>query len=281
MTGQRSEKHELARNSLPEDLIPVFDDLVAEYRFAATKHHGSPFVSYIVLADLVKGGWRLTEEPDDAKKRVRDFRKVSDELPLNLDFDKLFYSDDAWKSVASGYQYAGGILCEAYENSKSKRSSLLFPILFCYRHFLELMLKGLIQLNAQLPASSRLKPPRGHFLEGLQGTLGAELSDVAKSTTSWTNAKDVDGERIEGTQVGSVEDDLLLLKDWCDRFAAADRGSDRFRYPVDKKHSPYDYPDLRRLLGCKDGEELKSEMAKLSEAIHNISTAIAGEIELE
>lgn len=69
MSKQRSEKHELARNSLPEDLIPVFDDLVADYRFAATKHHGSPFVSYIVLADLVRAGWRLVEAPDARHKQ--------------------------------------------------------------------------------------------------------------------------------------------------------------------------------------------------------------------
>lgn len=59
----RSEKHELARNSLPDELKPVFDDFVADYRFAGTKHHGSPFVSYIILAEMVKAGWRLAAEP--------------------------------------------------------------------------------------------------------------------------------------------------------------------------------------------------------------------------
>ncbi len=60
---QRSEKHELARNSLPDDLKSVFDDFVTDYRFAATKHHGSPFVSYMVLAEMVEAGWRLAAEP--------------------------------------------------------------------------------------------------------------------------------------------------------------------------------------------------------------------------
>lgn len=58
----RTEKHELARNSLPDELKPVFDDFVTDYRFAATKHHGSPFVSYIVLAEMVRLGWRLGAE---------------------------------------------------------------------------------------------------------------------------------------------------------------------------------------------------------------------------
>ena len=48
---KRGEKHELARNSLSEELRPVFDDMVTDYKFFATKQHGSPFVSYAVLAE--------------------------------------------------------------------------------------------------------------------------------------------------------------------------------------------------------------------------------------
>ena len=63
MDQARTEKHEQARNSLPDELRPVFDDFVADYRFAATKVHGSPFVSYLVLAEMVRAGWRLAAEP--------------------------------------------------------------------------------------------------------------------------------------------------------------------------------------------------------------------------
>ena len=61
--AKRSEKHELARKSLPDELKTIFDSLVADYRFAATIQHGSPFVSYVILAEMVKAGWRLTGEP--------------------------------------------------------------------------------------------------------------------------------------------------------------------------------------------------------------------------
>ena len=68
MSTQRSEKHEHARNSVPDELKPVFDDFVGDYKFAGMKHHGSPFVSYIILAEMVKMGWRLAAEPvGDAK----------------------------------------------------------------------------------------------------------------------------------------------------------------------------------------------------------------------
>ena len=71
MDAHRTEKHEQARNSLPESVRPVFDDFVADYRFAATKVHGSPFVSYMVMAEMVRAGWRLAAEPirEDSEKK--------------------------------------------------------------------------------------------------------------------------------------------------------------------------------------------------------------------
>lgn len=60
---KRSEKHEAARNTLPDELKGVFDDFVGDYKFAGTKHHGSPFVSYIILAEMVRAGWRLAADP--------------------------------------------------------------------------------------------------------------------------------------------------------------------------------------------------------------------------
>jgi len=58
----RSKKHEDARNALPPDLHPAFDELVGDYKFAALRHHRRPFVSYLVLADLVREGWRCSAE---------------------------------------------------------------------------------------------------------------------------------------------------------------------------------------------------------------------------
>ncbi len=63
MNEKRTEKHEHARNSLPEELKPIFDDFVGDYKFYATKRCGSPFVSDIILADMIRAGWRLAAEP--------------------------------------------------------------------------------------------------------------------------------------------------------------------------------------------------------------------------
>jgi hypothetical protein len=58
MNDLRSEKHEHARNTVPEGLRPVFDEFVEHYKFAATQFHGRPYISYVVLAELVRLGWR-------------------------------------------------------------------------------------------------------------------------------------------------------------------------------------------------------------------------------
>ena len=55
----KSEKYIEARNSLSDDLKPIYDEFVSDYRYAATVRHGKPYVSYIVLADMVKAGWRM------------------------------------------------------------------------------------------------------------------------------------------------------------------------------------------------------------------------------
>ena len=46
------------RNELADELKPIFDRLVDEYKFQALRLHGHPFVSYKVLGALVEEGWR-------------------------------------------------------------------------------------------------------------------------------------------------------------------------------------------------------------------------------
>lgn len=55
---QLSAKHAEAREALTPDLLPAFDALVQDYQFYASVHYASRFVSYLILADLVRAGWR-------------------------------------------------------------------------------------------------------------------------------------------------------------------------------------------------------------------------------
>lgn len=55
---QRSAKHTEAREALDERLHAAFDALVQDYQFYVSVHYASRFVSYLILADLVRAGWR-------------------------------------------------------------------------------------------------------------------------------------------------------------------------------------------------------------------------------
>ena len=51
------------REGLPEELRDEFDRFVEDYKFAATQLHGQGFVSYGVLALLIRSGWRRSDPP--------------------------------------------------------------------------------------------------------------------------------------------------------------------------------------------------------------------------
>jgi hypothetical protein len=54
--------YEDIRKSLPEDLRNIFEMIVEDYKYSAHLHYGKQFVSYVVLGDLIKAGWRRTAE---------------------------------------------------------------------------------------------------------------------------------------------------------------------------------------------------------------------------
>jgi hypothetical protein len=50
-------------DKLPHEMRIVFEALVADYSFLAVKHVGRPMSHPGILADLVRQGWRLMDEP--------------------------------------------------------------------------------------------------------------------------------------------------------------------------------------------------------------------------
>jgi hypothetical protein len=49
-----------ARKMLPPEFHPILDEFLADYRFAALKHHGREWASPRVLAELILMGWRYS-----------------------------------------------------------------------------------------------------------------------------------------------------------------------------------------------------------------------------
>lgn len=61
--GIRSPKSQIAESRLPEELRPIYRQLVEQYSFVTQLRYGRGYVAYEVLADLVLAGWRLSAEP--------------------------------------------------------------------------------------------------------------------------------------------------------------------------------------------------------------------------
>ena len=62
MNHKNSAKYIEALDALNDNLKPIFEEFVSDYIYAATARHGKPYISYIVLADMVRAGWRCSAE---------------------------------------------------------------------------------------------------------------------------------------------------------------------------------------------------------------------------
>lgn len=60
----RKKRNEV-RESLAQEEREVFDQLLEEYKFHSLLLCGQAFVSYSILGELVKDGWRPSERKND------------------------------------------------------------------------------------------------------------------------------------------------------------------------------------------------------------------------
>lgn len=63
----KSPKNLEAIKIIPDDLVPVFEELLEHYKFAALKQHGRAMASPLVIAELVLMGWRNVEDQREQK----------------------------------------------------------------------------------------------------------------------------------------------------------------------------------------------------------------------
>lgn len=140
------------------------------------------------------------------------------ELPWPRVGDELFApADDLWlnaeigalrgESYTIGYKAAGDILVEHVAQHEIEADTLVFPIVFCYRQYLELLLKGVLA-DARRYYDVDDPAPSGHSLLVLWKPLRLLLA------RRWPD---------DPSDLNAVEDGLR-------QFDAVDRGSYAFRY---------------------------------------------------
>lgn len=146
---------------------------------------------------------------------------VTDDKPFvvaNDPFDNANVANDGFTRLVlmmEGYKSAADLMVQAAANDRPTRDILVFPIIFSYRHFLELSLK--YHLATFGPAVGIEPKWKSHYLDTLWSDFLAMLEHYG--------TKDPD-------EADPVVGEIIL------EFAKIDPRSDSYRYPVDRQGNP-------------------------------------------
>lgn len=122
------------------------------------------------------------------------------------------FSADEWEGYAEGYHRAGRYLADRVCQTGRDQDFLVYPIIFCYRHALEVRLKQLLIAASEVVEAGKLLVDT-HDLPRLWSLVRPLLESV------WPQ----DGEN--GPHIVAAGEQLAEL-------GAMDHRSDAFRYPV-------------------------------------------------
>ena len=128
---------------------------------------------------------------------------------------------DRWDAYALGFKQLGDVGVESLGQRRGPNEAIVYAdtivyaIMYNYRHYLEVRIKGLIVTADHLLDTPRAGSPTGHNLEALWARLRPMLEQI------WPNVPEYD----------TVEEQIQ-------QFAAIDPGSDAFRYPLLRDGSP-------------------------------------------
>lgn len=188
---------------------------------------------------------------------------MSEELSIQLDLSKLPWpipgdtlfteaedwqynarlhgSHDKWDVYATGYKEAADILIERVLSDRMWMDMLVYPIIYLYRHYLELRLKELVISGSQL-LDEDAGNIHGHSL-----------------IYWWEKARKI----LEKIWPDDERADLDSVENCIRQFASKDSGSDNFRYPVNTKGEKT--LDGLSLLNLRQFKEAMSRVAALLE----------------
>jgi|SRR5215510_2689719 len=153
---------------------------------------------------------------------------------------------DGWDAYAIGYKRAGDILVGHVVDTHRDMDTIVFPIVFNYRQYIELRLKGLIRDGRRLLDEQEPFPPT-HNLQKL-----------------WSTCRDL----IFKIEPNNSDADIEAVDEAIEQFCFVDFGSDGFRYPVDRNGNP-SLPDALRHINLR---QLRDAMDRLAAFLDAAST---------
>ena len=136
----------------------------------------------------------------------------------------LNYMHDGWPAYVIGYKKAADILVTYIKKERRSQDTLVFPILFLYRQYLELSIKNLIQKGRQLQDISE-PTPGGHRIHDLWKVCEKLLNEIAP-----------------GDSTAEIKQINRLILEFC----AVDPRGTAFRYPEDNNGNP-SLPDITHI----------------------------------
>lgn len=157
-------------------------------------------------------------------------------------------SHDAWCVYADGYKRAAEILV-AKVNTTYELNTVVFPIIFLYRQYVELTLKEIIGYCRYLD-NARLDAPGGHDLRKL-----------------WTEARTLIRRHLSDVSAS----DLDRIQAHIDTLSDLDPSSESSRYPRVKGRAP----SFRFNTPSVNLNQLATEMVQLAKLLQPIGSALA------
>ncbi len=144
-----------------------------------------------------------------------DFQDVFANACLN-------YGDSTEVSYAEGYRKAAQLLTKQVLETYSDQDLLIFPIVYLYRHHLELEIKRLTRI--------------GCFIADWRLTA-TQIRDLEKHTLDrlWNNFKPIMKAVNQLTGREMPDEDIKGVDSYIRQLATADPESQSFRYPYSKK----------------------------------------------
>lgn len=151
-----------------------------------------------------------------------------------------------WEAYAMGYKIAAQTLVEKVLSRQSDVDYLVYPIIFLYRHYIELRLKEIIEHGSELLDLDN-KIPTHHEIMTLW-TAGGARGIVLEV---WPD---------------DSGDDLKAMEETLKEFARYDQVASTFRYPVDTKGNPSFDPEMR-MINIRHFSERITKTVELLESI--------------
>ncbi|MEQ8228414.1 MAG: hypothetical protein RIA64_10045 [Rhodospirillales bacterium] len=163
----------------------------------------------------------VESECDELREEMFDWPKVSDEpFPQGPSLFETYIPknpNERGYHLTVGYKLAADLLVDQTEKEPWLRSKLVFPIIFCYRHYIELTLKDILQNYGVLGS---LEPNTAtHDLKSLWHDFRALIDQINDS--------------------GPDDISSSVVERWVMEFAKIDPSSQVFRYPTNNIGVPF------------------------------------------